>query len=52
MGVGLVLDVFEWDVKMYFLFNVVLYDVVVVVWACKWEYDYVCLISSIWYMGI
>ena len=50
-GTGPLIDVLEWDVKMYFLLNAAVHDAAVACWNCKREYDYVRPISSIRYLA-
>ncbi len=50
-GEGPVVDVMEWEVKMYLALNGALHNTAVAVWGVKAHYDYVRPISAIRYLG-
>ncbi|MDB4265391.1 vanadium-dependent haloperoxidase [bacterium] len=50
-GSGDILEVMEWEVKLYFAMNAALHNTAVAVWGVKKHYDYVRPISAIRYLG-
>ncbi len=48
---GKILDLMEWEVKLYLALNAALHNTAVAVWGVKEHYDYVRPISAIRYLG-
>ncbi|MFT6861839.1 MAG: hypothetical protein ACJAVK_000392 [Akkermansiaceae bacterium] len=50
-GSGEILDLMEWEVKLYLALNAALHNTAVAVWGVKEHYDYVRPISAIRFLG-
>lgn len=48
---GQILDILEWELKLYFVLNAALHNTAVAVWGVKEHYDYVRPISAIRYLA-